>query len=65
MDVPISNTLQTINPVMLDNITLSNTIRNILGIVKETMKKINQIDRQVRHLSKVLPKDITPFSGVV
>ena len=44
----------------LENNTLSTAINSILGIVKETLKKVNQIDRQVRQLTKELPKDIKP-----
>ena len=48
----------------LENNTLSTAINSILGIVKETLKKVNQIDRQVRQLTKELPKDIKPGQGV-
>ena len=39
------------------------TIDDVLDIVKQTLKKINQIDRQVRLLSKVFPTDLKTSSG--
>ena len=42
--------------VRLDNNTPTTTINNILSDVKETIKKVEQIYRQVRELSKDFPK---------
>ena len=47
-----------------DNISFSKSISTILSIVKETMKKVKEIDRQVRKLSIETNKNITPYSGV-
>ena len=64
MDVTNSDTNFNKNPEYSDNISLSKSISTIMSIVKETMKKIKQIDTQVRKLTKDIPKDITPVSGV-
>ena len=63
MEVVNKDTHNSIVSVNTDNVTLSNTINTILSIVKETMKKTNQIDRLVRYLCK--PKDKLPSAGVV
>ena len=63
MEVANKDTHNSIVSVNADNVTLSNTISTILSIVKETMKKTNQIDRLVRDLFK--PKDKLPSAGVV
>jgi len=60
MEVIISDSNNNVNSEGLENNTLSTAINSILGIVKETLKKVNQIDRQVRQLTKELPKDIKP-----
>ena len=65
MDVANSDTLHVPNSEMTDYVTLTNTIQTILGIVKETMKRVKQIERQVRDSSKEVTKHLTPSSGVV
>ena len=61
MDVIQSDSTHNINSDRFDTESLSNTIHTVLDIVKETMKRIKQIEKQVRLLSK----SITPASGVV
>ena len=61
MDVIQSDSIHNINSDRFDTKSLSNTIHTVLDIVKETMKGIIQIEKQVRLLSK----SITPASGVV
>ena len=64
MEVTESDTNFNTNSERLDNVTLSNTIYTILSIVKETMKKVKEIDKQVRKLSKEGIKDLTPATSV-
>ena len=64
MDVTNSELNINTNLEKTDNLTLTKTINTILGIVKETMKRVKQIDNQVRKLSKETYKDITPATGV-
>jgi hypothetical protein len=52
MDVTNSELNINTNLEKTDNLTLTKTINTILGIVKETMKRVKQIDNQVRKLSK-------------
>ena len=65
MDVANSDTFHLPNSEVSDYFTLTNTIQTILGIVKETMKRVKQIERQVRDSSKEVTKHLTPSSGVV
>ena len=61
MDVIQSDSIHNINSDRFDTKSLSNTIHTVLDIVKKTMKRIKQIEKQVRLLSK----SIIPASGVV
>ena len=65
MDVANSDTFHLPNSEGSDYVTLTNTIQTILSIVKESLKKVKQIDRLVRDSPKELPKHVTPTSGVV
>ena len=64
MDVTNSHLNINTNPLETDNLFLTKSINTILDIVKDTMKKVKQIDQQVRKLSKETHKDITPATGV-
>ena len=52
MDVTNSELNINTNLENTDNLMLTKTINTILGIVKETMKRVKQIDNQVRNYPK-------------
>ena len=52
MEATNSKQINNTKPEILDNVTISQVIHSIHGLIQATLKKVNKIDCQVRSLTK-------------
>jgi len=57
MEATNSKQINNTKPEILDNVTISQVIHNIHGLIQATLKKVTRIDCQVQRLTKDKVKD--------